>query len=173
MGKSKKIDLVALIVFGVLIVSIVMVIVGVCIAWTSSTATLLGKDSVTNRTLSEWTELNAELVKLNDKGYEGFGVMQAFSYITLALTVLTAIVFVVSKFVNVKVLKWVVVAVAVLTVISAIVLIATTYGFCGNLTNTDGGQFASTKTVPAVGAWLATIFAVLGGAAGAVGAIKK
>ena len=38
---------------------------------------------------------------------EGYGVMSAFAYITLALSVGTTLVFVISKFAKVKVLKWV------------------------------------------------------------------
>ena len=121
------------------------------------------------RTLADWSELNGK----TQDGIDGFGVMSAFAYITLALTALTAIVFVVSKFANVKVLKWALVAVSLLLVISAIVAIATTFSFGGNLSNSDLGQIASGKTAPAAGAWLLTVFGILGGAAGVVGALKK
>lgn len=169
MVKKNKIDLTALIIFGVLIVSIIMVIVGVCIAWISTKATLLGSSEVATSKLSELADANSK----SKEGIEGFGAMQAFAYITLVLTILTAIVFVVSKFVDVKILKWVVLGVAALTIVSAIVAIATSFGFCNKYTNTELGALASSKTSPAAGAWLATIFGIIGGAAGVFGALKK
>ena len=169
MAKNKKLDLITLILFGVLAVCVIMVIVGVCIDWTSTTTTLLGKDSVDKSTLANWSEANG---KAKD-GIDGYGAMAAFAYITLVLVILSAIAYVVSKFVDISVLKWVVVGLAALTVICAIVSIITTYTFCGNFTNTEGGQLASAKTAPAAGAWLAAIFGIVGGAAGAVGALKK
>lgn len=169
MAKNKKLDLLTLILFGVLAVSVIMVIVGVCIDWTSSTVTLLGKDTVDTQTLANWAESNSKA----KKGIDGYGAMAAFAYITLVLVLLTAIAYVVSKFVDISVMKWVVVGLAALTVISAIVVLITTYTFCGNLTDTDGGQWASAKTAPAAGAWLAAIFGIVGGAAGVFGALKK
>ena len=95
MGKSKKkIDVFSIVIFAVLVLAVVMVIVGICIDWTSTTTTLLGHDSVSSNTLADWSELNGK----TQDGIDGFGVMSAFAYITLALTALTAIVFVVSKF---------------------------------------------------------------------------
>ena len=178
MKKSKKIDLVALLVFGVLGVSIVMAIVGICIDWTTTTSSTLltGSNTLTSK-LADLAENYAKLQEIKDtSGMEGFTVMQAFAYITLALTVLTAIVFVVSKFVNVKALKWVVIAVSALTVISAIVMIATSYGFCSKYSAdlTIGNlNIANSTTSPAAGPWLLCVFSVLGGAGGVVGALKK
>lgn len=172
MAKNKKIDLVALIVFGVLLVSIILVVVGVCIDWTTTTGSSVLGESVEKFKLSDWAEANG---KAKD-GIDGYGVMAAFAYITLVLTILTAVAFVVSKFVNVKVLKWVVLGIAALTVISAIVLIATTYSFCANYkmdVDIFGINLANAKTSPAAGPWLAAIFGIVGGAAGAVGALKK
>ena len=169
MAKSKKLDLITLILFGVLAVCVIMVIVGVCIAWTTANTAVGGK--TVTITLSEWAEHIADAVKLSDEGLKGFSVMQAFAYITLVLTILTAIAYVVSKFVDIKVLKWVVVGVAALTVISAIVAIATSYSFCG----TDGAKVVclSKEVAPAAGAWLTAIFGIVGGAAGVFGALKK
>ena len=169
MAKKNKIDLWSLIIFGVLVVSLIMVIVGVCIAWTSTTVTLLSKDSVSTTTLAKWAESNSKV----EDGIDGFGAMAAFAYITLALAALTAILFVVSKFVNVKIMKWALLAVSALLVVSAIITIALTYSFGGKLSNSDLGEFASGKTAPAAGAWLASIFGIVGGAAGSVGALKK
>lgn len=174
MGKSKKTDVFGIVIFAVLVLSLVMAIVGVCIAWTSSTATVLGKESETvTNTLADLAKSNADAIKLSDKGLEGFGVMQAFAYITVALAALTAVVFVLSKFAKIKVLKWILIAVSALLVISAIVTVATTYGFCGKYSNSDLGVLASAKTVPAAGAWLLTIFGIVGGASGVVGSLKK
>lgn len=175
MGKNKKVDLVALIVFGVLVLSIVMAIVGVCIAWTSTTVKasdiLGGAAKTTTTTLSDLAEANSKLVKNGGDPIDGFNAMAAFAYITVILTGLTTVSFVVSKFVKVKALKWVTVALSLLLVVSAIVAIATAYSFCGNYK--ADALVASSNTVPAAGAWLLTVFGILGGAAGVVGALKK
>ena len=169
MAKNKKLDLITLILFGVLALSVIMVIVGVCIDWTSSTLTVFGKDTVDKSTLANWAEANSD----TKNGIDGYGAMAAFAYITLVLAILTAIAYVVSKFVDISVMKWVVVGLAALTVICAVVAIITTYTFCGNLTKTDGGQWASAKTTPAAGLWLTAIFGMLAGGAGITGALKK
>lgn len=164
MGKSKKIDLVALIVFGVLVVAIVLAVVGVCITWTSYTGLT---NKVVTETLGDLAEQNQNAIKLTKESLEGFNVMQAFAYITLAMTILTAIAFVVSKFVDIKVLKWVVIGIAALTVISAIVSIATTCGFCDK----DFSELLG--RTPAAGPWLLFVFSVIGSGAAIGGSLKK
>lgn len=171
MAKNKKLDLITLILFGVMAVSVIMVIVGVCIDWTSTTTTasgLLGGGSSTETAkLADWAEANG---KAKD-GIDGYGAMAAFAYITLVLAILTAIAFVVSKFVDISVMKWVVVGLAALTVISAVVAIITTYTFCDKYQADIG--IASAKTSPAAGLWLTAIFGMLAGGAGITGALKK
>ena len=80
MSKNKKVDLLAFIVFGVLVLSIVMAIVGVCIAWTSSTVSSIISDKTETTTLGDWAELNSSAIKFTDKGIDGFAAMQAFAY---------------------------------------------------------------------------------------------
>lgn len=171
MAKDKKLDLITLILFGVLAVCVIMVIVGVCIDWTSTTAKasdyLGGGSSTETAKLADWAEANSEA----KEGIDGYGAMAAFAYITLAMTILTAAAYVVSKFVDVSVLKWVVLGLAALTVVSAIVAIATTYGFCDKYQADIG--IATATTAPAAGAWLAAIFGMLAGGAGITGALKK
>lgn len=171
MSKNKKLDVLTLILFGVLAVAVIMVIVGVCIDWTSTTAkvssALGGGSSTETAKLADWAEANG---KAKD-GIDGYGAMAAFAYITLVLTILTAIAFVVSKFVDVSILKWVVVGLAALTVISGIVVIITTYTFCGNYK--AGGLVGEITTAPAAGAWLAAIFGMIAGGAGITGALRK
>ena len=67
MGKSKKkIDVFSIVIFSVLALSIVMAVVGICIAWTATTvkvADLLGGASKTTTSkLSEIAEANSKLV---------------------------------------------------------------------------------------------------------------
>ncbi len=162
MSKNKKIDLFGFIVFGVLLLSIVMAIVGICIDWTAGKIeSIIGNSESISFTLSELAK--------NDT--DSFTVMQTFAYITLALTGAATITFVVSKFLNLGFFKFIVVVVCVLLIVSAIITIATTFSFCGNY-KIDGG-LVGTKCVPAAGAWLLTIFSVIGGLAGIVGALKK
>lgn len=172
MSKSKKVDLISLIVFGVLAVSVIMAIVGVCIAWIStSVESIAGNSEPTTSTLADLAKANSEQYKLTQKNIDGFVGMQAFAYITLVLSALTAIVFVVSKFVDVKVLKFVVLGVSALLIVSAIITIALSFSFCSDY-KVDV-VIAKSKTVPAAGVWLLSIFSILGGGAGVIGALKK
>ena len=150
MGKSKKkIDVFSIVIFSVLALSIVMAVVGICIAWTATTvkvADLLGGASkTTTLKLSEIAEANSKLVDAGSDPMEGYGVMSAFAYITLSLSVVTTLVFVISKFAKVKVLKWVLIAVAALTVVSAIVAIATTYSFRGGRVATCNFRYSGRR----------------------------
>lgn len=172
MAKSKKIDIFSLVIFGVMVLAVVMAIVGVCIAYTSATASAaIGGSKTTTSTLADWAEVNDAAVKLGGEGLKGFGAMSAFAYITLVLSAVTAVVFVVSKFVNVKFMKWVLLASGALLIVSAVVALITAFTFCSSY-GADIG-IASTKCAPAAGAWLLAIFSVISGAAGVVASLKK
>ncbi len=154
MAKSKKIDVLSLVIFGVMVLAIVMAIVGVCIDYTASTSKYLSSSS----TLAQLGELNSYLT------VDGYGAMAAFAYITLVLSIVTAIVFVVSKFIDVKVMKWVVLAVSALLILSAIIALIIAFTFCSTYKD---------SIAPAAGPWLLAVFSILSGAAGVFAALKK
>lgn len=167
MAKKKNFDLVSIIVCGVLFVATVLAIVGICIAWlqVTSSSTLTSTSSTSTSTLKE----------LLDSGYDitGLGANTAFAIMTVVFTGLTLVAYVVSKFVDVKILSYVILALGILAVISAVVTLITSFTVANSFGSVDWGDIAKVTTTPAAGPWLLSIFGLVGGAAGAFGAVKK
>lgn len=167
--KNGKWNLFSLIVFAVLVVSVVMAIVGICIAWTSTTSSsqLLGTGSTTYVKISNWFEQN------NAQAVNGFAVNAAFAIIAVVSVGLAAITYVLSKYINKKVVKFVALAFAVLAVAAGIVTIITAYTFVNGLGSIDFGFIGKGSCGVAAGPWLVFVFAVVGGIATALGSFKK
>ncbi len=148
MANKTKFNLVTLIVFAALAVSLIMTIVGVCIAWTTASEVSL--------TLSDWLELNKRIP------VDGLGANAAFAIMTVIFTALTAIAFVVDKLANIKVMKWVTLGCAALLALCALVTLITAYTFVK-----DSGA------APGAGVWLVFIFGLIGGASAIAGELIK
>lgn len=171
MGKSKsKFDVLSLVIIGVMALALIMAIVGVCISWLSVSA-----KNVMGKTTTEFATL-AKMVEANDKVdkalYSSLDAIYAFAILTVILSALDLTLYILSKFLKVKALKFVVAALSALLVVFALLSIILTFT-CYNtdlckVTINLGGSFA-----PAAGAWLLAVFGVLGGAAGIAGALKK
>lgn len=165
---NKKFNVVSIVILAVLGVALVMGIVGLCINWLSMSFQGTS-DSIK---LAEMVSDNKTYKDFAGKDlYLGIEAVQAFGIITIIAAALTAASFVVSKFVNVKALKFVTIGLAVLLIISALLTLlltlnSTTSIYCNEL------KKAGAKFIPAAGCWLASIFGVLGGVAGIVGAVK-
>jgi hypothetical protein len=153
MAGGKKIDLVKAVAFGALVVSLILIIVGVCLDW------------VVNN-LSSKLNLSYPLSDLSQG--DGYGAMAAFAYITLALAAVAVVLVVVNYFLKNKIVNFCILGVSALIVVSGIICLALTYSF---VENTLGGS--DLGFAPAAGPWLVFVFAVIGGAAGVVGSLKK
>ena len=162
MAKSKrKFDVVGLVVFCALLVSLALVITGVCIAWTTVKA---GSGSLTlssSSTLGNWLEAQGE------GEIEGLNLNAAFAYLTLAFAAVTFILFVLTRFLKLKIVRLLTGVSAILLVVCAIVTLITAYTFC----NTQSVAVASVS--PAAGVWLVFVFGLIGGGAGLIGVRKK
>ena len=171
MGKSKKLDIITIVVMAVLAVALIMTIVGVCIDWLSlTTEKLIGSGNNTDAwKLSELIEMNN---KTDKKLYSGIDAVNALAIITVILSGLTLISFVASKFLDVKVLKFVVIGLSALLIVFALITLILTFT-CTNTDACEAIKKAGGKYAPAAGAWLLSIFGIVGGAAGVVGALKK
>ncbi|MDE7300862.1 MAG: hypothetical protein K2N47_01700 [Clostridia bacterium] len=158
--KSKKIDIISIVIFAVLIVALAMTIVGICIDWTTSEIFNVKGSS----TLSELLESQKKLVDMGADPNTTFNTNAAFSIMTIIFTGLTTIAFAAKLFVKNKMVKFVTLILAALSIVCAVVAISTIYSYLSDL-----------KTGISVGAgpWLLFAFGVLGGAAGVVGALKK
>ncbi|MCM1546607.1 MAG: hypothetical protein NC033_06200 [Clostridiales bacterium] len=173
-GNNKKFNVVSIIILAVLGVALIMGIVGLCIDWLGSTSEALGKTSKDADTLAIMIKDNNNA---DGKLYSGLGAIQAFAIIAVIAAALTACSYVVSKFVDIKVLKWVTVGCAALLIVSALLALILTF----TCTNTDAiktlkeiAEAAHGKLTfaPAAGCWLLSIFGIVGGAAGVYGGLK-
>ncbi len=153
MTKKKKLSLVTLNVFAVLIVAVIMTIVGICIAWTAT--------KNTSSTLSDWLELNKKAT------VDGFGPNAAFAIMTVIFAGLTAAAFALEKLTALKATKFATLACAALLIICSVITLITAYTFTGSLL----GGYANTS--PAAGVWLVFTFGFFGGVSAIVGEIVK
>lgn len=172
MGNKKvgKFSMAALVALGVVVVSLIVVIVGYVLAWTK---TSMGSLSQTTK-LSELAKAYKEGGELSKTMMKGFGAMNAFAIITLIAVILSGVALAAGSVLDVKIVKLVAAVIGIVTVVCAVVLLITTFIFCGNMKDVTGGlgDLAQVKVSPAIGPWLMTIFGVIGGGATAVGALK-
>ena len=97
MAKKKTASLIGFILLAVAILGAVLSVVGVFIDWVKYTAeTILGNNAA-SYTLKKLAESNAELKKVGD-GMEMFDAMNAFAYITMILSVISAAAVLLTKF---------------------------------------------------------------------------
>jgi uncharacterized ferredoxin-like protein len=163
MAGKKKLDVVKLAILAVIVVSLILVIVGICIDWVSRSSTILNNTSSVGYALSDENLANVD----------SYGAMAAFAYITLALAIVCVLAYAASVVLNNKIVNYVTLAAGALLVVAAVVSLILSYTFCSNLLNVNWGSVATSSAAPAAGAWLVTVFGVVGGAATVVGGLKK
>lgn len=171
MAKKKKIsvDLGTLIVFGVMLLSLVFAIVGICTGWTATEATNIvnGNKTLNFSTFSDWLKLNEQYVKAGES-IDGFVAMAIFAIASVVFTGLTFVVAGAKRFLKKnKVINVVAFVVSVLAVVCGVVSIITTNSLCGDW---------STTLIPcmaAYGAWFVAVSGMVGGLAGLYNLIKK
>ena len=171
---NKKFNIVSIVILALLGVALIMGIVGLCLDWWSMSAE--GHSEAAK--LKDLIDANKEIKDLGGKAvYAGAEAAQAFGIIAIIAAALTAVSYVVSKFVDIKALKWVTVGCAALLIVSALVALICTFIF-GTSEYLKAMKEAADKAgskltyMPAVGCWLLSIFGVVGGAAGVYGGIK-
>lgn len=175
---NKKFNIISIIVLAVLGVALIMGIVGICIDWLGMSMDgesemyklkdLIDKNDLVkkgNDILEAMGQPKAELP------FPGAEAAQAFGIITIIAAGLTAVSYVVSKFVDIKALKFVTIGLAALLIVSALIALICTF-VCGTSEGCKELKDEGVKILPAAGAWLLSIFGVIGGAAGVYGAIK-
>lgn len=169
-GNNKKFNVVSIVILAVLAVALIMGIVGLCIDWWSMSA----EGETEAAKLADLIDANKEVGK---SVYAGAEAAQAFGIIAIIAAAVTAVSYVVSKFVDVKALKWVTLGCAVLLIVSALVALICT--FCFGTSDElkamkDMAEAMGSKItyMPAAGCWLLSIFGIVGGAAGVYGALK-
>lgn len=173
MAKKSKMSVFGIVIAAVLLVTFALTVVGLCIDWTATTVEVAGTSKTTTTSFPQWLETQATA---KDKGGEGnakFASNAAFAIITTILCGLTLLAYGAKIFTKSKIASLVTLALSVLLIVCAIVTISTAYAFAADLGSASIGDFAKGGTAPAAGAWLVTIFGVVGGVCGVVGAIKR
>ena len=162
MAKKKTASLIGLILLAVAILGAVLSVVGVFIDWVKYTAeTFLGNNAA-SYTLKKLAESNAELKKVGD-GMGMFDAMNAFAYITMILSVISAAAVLLAKFLKIKLLRPVAGLAGVLTIVSTILMIVFVCMFCSKNAGFSLGSIAKGSFGWAAGAVLATIGGFLAG----------
>lgn len=167
MATKKKIDVLSIVICAVLLVATVVSIVGVCIAWISSTGSVTGT-SYPSETISDLLEASDALVSAGGNAISGLNANAAFAIMAVIFCGLTLVGYLLSKLFDIKVMKFIVLALAILAIVCAVVTLITAYTVAG-----DEVYYLGRDAKPAAGVWLVTIFGVIGGCAGAFAAIKK
>lgn len=160
MANNKKFNVVSIVILAVLAVALIMGIVGICIDWMTCTV------EVSNHSSSE----GAKLADCVEAELKNIGVVNAFAILTIVMAALTAVCYLVGKFVNVKALKWVTLGLAVALIVCALLALVLTF----TTASAESSEVMGMKSTfaPAAGCWLLSVFGILGGAAGVYGAIK-
>ena len=174
MADKKKFNVVSLVILSVLGVAFIMGIVGLCIDWFG----MAYKGESEMYKLKELIDANSEAKKLADLVHQkakvpfpGAEAAQAFGIIAVIAAALTAGFYVVSKFIDIKAFKFVTIGLAALLIVSALVALICTF-VCGTSESCKKLQEEGVKILPAAGAWLLSVFGILGGAAGVYGGLK-
>lgn len=175
---NKKFNIISIIVLAVLGVALIMGIVGICIDWLSASTEVMGAKVSGATKLADLVKENKEAKDvIGEDYYVGIDAVQAFGIIAIIAAALTAVSYLVSKFVNIKALKFVTIGCAVLLIVSALLALILTFTCTtGDIMKAEieeaEAHGVTMKFMPAAGAWLLSIFGVIGGAAGVYGAIK-
>ncbi len=175
MAKKKSgFGLMTIIAFAVVVVGLVLVIVGYTADWVKTTVDSIAGSTSSASKLSDLAEAYDTLGDTAADIMKGFGVMNAFAIITFIAMIVSACGYVVSAIIRLRILKLVTALAGVVTVVCAVVVLITSITFAGDfIPGISIGDIASTGGSIAVGPILMLIGGVLGGAATAVGAMKK
>ena len=170
--KKKKFNILSIVVLVALGIALIMGIVGMCINWLSMETTLLvGNTHVTTKGTGTLKDLLNTNKAYNGQYFNGLEAIEAFGIIAIIMAAFTAASIVVSKFVNIKALKYVTVGMSLLLIVSALLVLILTFNctntdICKEIKNSLDGEFA-----PAEGVWLLAVFGVVGGALGLIAAL--
>lgn len=165
---NKKFNVLSIIVIVTLGLSVIMGIVGICIAWLSAK---MPTGSVITDTLKELIDSN-KIIEI----YKNLEAIEAFAILTIIFSAFALASYIVSKLVNIKilnkVLSYVTPCLSALVIVSALLSIILTV----TCTSTDvciAAKDEGMKFSPAAGAWLLTVFGVIGGIMGIIGTLDS
>ena len=156
MAKKKMSFLMRLILTAVALVGAVLAVTGFALDWVKySIDTVLGGTSPAYL-LKDLADFNS---KLGDHGFEMFGAMNSFAYITMIMSLVSFAAVLLSKFLHLGLAG----LAGILTVLSTILLIVFTAMFCSKNAGIDLGGLAKGEFVWAVGPVLMAIGGFLSG----------
>ena len=169
--KSKSLSLVAIVFIAVAALGAVLTVIGLLGNWLKYEAKTVLGNSESFVTLKKLAENQADLEKIKS-GYEGFGAMNAFAYITMILAIVAAAATVLSKLLGIKLLAPISGLSGLLTLVSTVLLIVFLIVFCSKNGEVAIGNLAKGEYKWAIGAVLTVIGGFLSGAASLVASRK-
>ena len=160
MAKKKMSFLMRLILTAVALVGAVLAVTGFALDWVKySIDTVLGGTSPAYL-LKDLADFNS---KLGDHGFEMFGAMNSFAYITMIMSLVSFAAVLLSKFLHLGFLRPIAGLAGILTVLSTILLIVFSEMLCSKNAGIDLGGLAKGEFVWAVGPVLMAIGGFLSG----------
>ena len=153
MKKKTGVSLGMLISAAISLVGVVLTIVAVCSSWLTYKAESILGDGSSAFKLSELSEL------------EGYGLMAAMAYVTLALAVIALGLRVAEEFSR-AIPSIAVKAVGILAIVAAIAVLVVSLVVCSNNGGFQLGSYASGKFVISAGVILSTLGGIFGGVGG-------
>ena len=166
MAKKKTASLFGLILMAVAVVGAVLAVIGVFTDWVKYVVEMAGREALSEGiTLKELAEFSEQL--------EMFGAMNAFAYITMILSIVSAALLVLVKFLKMGILRPITGLAGLLTVVSAVLMIVFTIMFCSKNANFSLWDYTSGKYTWDMGAILASIGGVIAGVCAVVGYKRK
>ena len=169
--KGKKAGSFGYILLLCILVTTVLAVVGVCIAWVnySSENALEILESSNDFKLGDLFET----YKDSEAEIAGsFRVVAAFGILTVILSGATLVLAGISKVLGWKLFRFLLIVAAVVCVVCAVVSIVTTYTYCDKAFGFEIGDIAKGSWSPAAGAWLTAVGGALSGLLG-IGAAAK
>lgn len=165
MAKKKTSSLLGLILMAVAVVGAVLAVVGVFTDWVKYVVDTVVGGGSEGSTLKELADYSEQL--------EMYGAMNAFAYITMILSIVSAALLVLVKFLKMGILRPITGLAGLLTVVSAVLMIVFTIMFCSKNAGFSFGDWASGKYTWDMGAILASIGGAIAGVCAVVGYKRK
>lgn len=165
MAKKKTASLFGLILMLVAVVGAVLAAIGVFTDWVKYVVDSVVGGGSEGSTLKELADYSEQL--------EMYGAMNVFAYITMILSIVSAALLVLVKFLKMGILRPITGLAGLLTVVSVILMIVFTIMFCSKNAEFSFGDWVSGKYTWAVGAILASIGGVLAGVSAVLGYKKN
>lgn len=160
MARKKSKSMIGLILTAVALIGAALAVTGLFLDWVKYSVESAIINTSSAYLLKDLADANS---KLGDNGFEMFGAMNSFAYITMILSVVSFAAVLLSKFLHLGFLRPIAGLAGILTVLSTILLIVFTAMFCSKNAGISVGDLVKGEFVWAIGPVLMVIGGFLSG----------